>query len=387
MTSTGNHNRERKGPARSARLTTRGRWLLVFSVALLLLSISASSAAMLRVSLFGLLLLALAPALCRINLDGVSCALLLPETVYSGEKFFVEIRVENEKTDFCARDIEVIDRITTQESETSVHFRYVGPYEGVTAVIPTQIRQRGVHNVCEVRLTSLFPMGLVSTEETVESGGRIVVCPRPAMSRSVEDFLRSAVGHGGVHCNVSEGVDGEFRSVREYRFGDHPRRISWPLTARLQRLVVREWEQPRPLAVSIVFHSYEPQRTVVSQKSFELSLCLLSGLFEYLHGQGTPFELRASFNDWRTVAAPVDPAARRDVQLLLATSEMRKTKDFAEIRDIVAAGDSPSVVQLVVSNTPRDHWEGLLTPLSNPVFCIDNAYGRVLQPRKRHMEA
>jgi uncharacterized protein (DUF58 family) len=53
--------------------------------------------------------------------------------------------------------------------------------------------------------------------------------------------------------------EGEFRSLREYRPGDNPKRIHWPTSARLQKLYVREFERREMPSVLILLDSFVPE--------------------------------------------------------------------------------------------------------------------------------
>jgi uncharacterized protein (DUF58 family) len=164
---------------------------------------------------------------------------------------------------------------------------------------------------------------------------------------------------------------GEFRSLREFQSGDRVRLISWPLSARLGKLIVREMEQPGIQHCTVVFHSFQPPQTIVTHKSFERSLQILSGLFSYFRENSIPFEFVSSFNDWQRIPVPLDPESMRRALWTLAEARMTVSADFDAVRRAMEAELWRVEALVIVSNTPARLWAHRVPPYPVPVIGVD----------------
>ena len=120
----------------------------------------------------------------------------------------------------------------------------VGAGESVVVGSENTFVQRGVYPLETLTLSTSFPFGLFTKERDVPLPGELVVWPRsdrrvrpsaPPGARGRPQFSDSSVG--------TPGARGEYRGLREYRVGDDPRDIHWRTTAKIGRLVTREYEQ------------------------------------------------------------------------------------------------------------------------------------------------
>ncbi|MGI4849479.1 MAG: DUF58 domain-containing protein [Janthinobacterium lividum] len=93
--------------------------------------------------------------------------------------------------------------------------------------------QRGWLQAPRVRLSTSFPLGLLSAWSYWHPDLRVLVYPRPA-----EDFrpLPFASSTGAPGDGTSQSGDEEFAGIRPYQAGDSPRRLAWRQIARLDAL-------------------------------------------------------------------------------------------------------------------------------------------------------
>lgn len=113
-----------------------------------------------------------------------------------------------------------------------------------TARIPCE--KRGFYHLGPVGLASSFPLGLAEARRTADDSIRTLTI-YPEVFKILALPLRGApsqIHRGGYLLPEGAGA-AEFAGLREYRRGDNPRHVHWPTTARLNELMVREFE---PLA-------------------------------------------------------------------------------------------------------------------------------------------
>ena len=97
---------------------------------------------------------------------------------------------------------------------------------------------------------------------------------------------------GGVSKSGRRGVGTEFMELREYRPGDDIRSVDWKASSRLNRLVVKVFEQESFLNVAIVLDaSPSMYRGVVGHTRIEYAARLAVSLAEYLARRGDRYRL------------------------------------------------------------------------------------------------
>ncbi len=115
------------------------------------------------------------------------------------------------------------------------------------------IPRRGVYVVEWIRVTTLFPFGLVRRNAIIPLNREIIVHPAPAVLRDrlLAPDPAKTLGDGFEMPKVGED---EFYGLRDHRPGDRMRNISWRSTARLGKLVVREMRQQAESELDVVVH-------------------------------------------------------------------------------------------------------------------------------------
>ncbi|MBI2309067.1 MAG: DUF58 domain-containing protein [Rhodocyclales bacterium] len=118
-------------------------------------------------------------------------------------------------------------------------------------VVPVLCEKRGYYRLGPVGLASSFPLGLAEAGCSHNEGIQtLTIYPDvfPILSLPLRG-APSQIHRGGYLLPEGAGA-AEFSGLREYRRGDNPRHVHWPTTARLNELMVREYE---PLASACLY--------------------------------------------------------------------------------------------------------------------------------------
>lgn len=107
----------------------------------------------------------------------------------------------------------------------------------------TCMKRRGMYTVGPLKLTLSDPLGLFEPRRTIGDTMDFTVYPEILPLERVPIEGRSNVFSFGRENSLLAGRSLDFFGVREYAPGDPIRHIHWPSTARLGRLVVREFER------------------------------------------------------------------------------------------------------------------------------------------------
>ena len=167
--------------------------------------------------------------------------------------------------------------------------------------------KRGVERVELSYIGSLFPFGFLSKSLSGDLACDILVWPAPVEYRRfpVAAWRRLQPGESVARS----GQNGDLLTLRHYRAGDSHRQIHWKASARLQKLVVRQFSTDSEEAFTLWF------RTTTSlwknAEQFELLCSFAATLAEDLFKQG---KLNAVAVD-EEVAVPVRGV--RDVEAFL----------------------------------------------------------------------
>lgn len=120
-----------------------------------------------------------------------------------------------------------------------------------TLKVPVLCEKRGYYRLGPVGLASSFPLGLTEARSSRNDGLQTLTI-YPDVFTILALPLRGApsqIHRGGYLLPEGAGA-AEFSGLREYRRGDNPRHVHWPTTARLNELMVREYE---PLASACIY--------------------------------------------------------------------------------------------------------------------------------------
>ncbi|MFA5983993.1 MAG: DUF58 domain-containing protein [Methylococcaceae bacterium] len=112
--------------------------------------------------------------------------------------------------------------------------------------VPVLCEKRGLYTLGPVGLASSFPLGLAQAQRiTKQSLHSFTIYPKVFPILNLPLFGAPSQIHRGGYLLPEGAGAAEFSGLRAYRRGDNPHHIHWPTTARLNDLMVKEFE---PLA-------------------------------------------------------------------------------------------------------------------------------------------
>lgn len=116
----------------------------------------------------------------------------------------------------------------------------VRPDATARADIPIALPHRGRFPIERIRLATAFPFGLFRAWTWVHVPLSVIAWPVPRGRREPPPEASS----GGIALAVLRGGDEEWSSLREFRHGDSPRQVAWPVYARGRGLMIKTYESP-----------------------------------------------------------------------------------------------------------------------------------------------
>ncbi len=119
---------------------------------------------------------------------------------------------------------------------------------------------RGEQPIGPLTVTVRDRLGFNAEERIVPNSlTTLLVYPPYADIRKIEAMgaKRAAGRQFGSHRSRHKGIGSEFYGMREYIYGDEFRKIDWKASARLQKLIVREFETEKNVNMLIIMDSSE----------------------------------------------------------------------------------------------------------------------------------
>jgi uncharacterized protein (DUF58 family) len=101
-----------------------------------------------------------------------------------------------------------------------------------------ETRARGRMQAPRIRISSVFPLGLFRAWAWVHLDASAIVWPQPA----AHAVPVGGAGQDHTAFNARQPAGDDLSGVRDYQYGDSPRRIDWKALARSGELRVREYQ-------------------------------------------------------------------------------------------------------------------------------------------------
>lgn len=221
-----------------------------------------------------------------------------PQRAEEGETihFHVEVRNQGWLPRFMVEAVDCLPFIGaargtagTDEKTLGV-VAYIGGNAARSFDVPVLCEKRGFYQLGPVGLASSFPLGLAEARRHT-NGGVQTLTIYPDIFSIVALPLSgtpSEIHRGGFLLPEGAGA-AEFSGLREYRRGDNPRHVHWPTTARLNELMVKEFE---PLASASLYLALDLSADAnVGQgrhSSFEYAVRIAASIARYATNNNMP---------------------------------------------------------------------------------------------------
>jgi uncharacterized protein (DUF58 family) len=181
------------------------------------------------------------------------------------------------------------------------------------------------------------------------------------------------------------GPEGDFYGVREWRGGDGHRLIHWRSSARLGKLVVRQFAQPRNRDVAVVLDAWQPERPTADHlANVELAVSFAATvLADVCRRGGSSVYLAMSNPTPECLGAPASAALLQRLMEQLATVEAASGNELPALLASALPRIAEGAEIVLVSTRPTDLADAgrFAAVWSNPVLrdraqrirCIDTS--------------
>jgi len=251
--------------------------------------------------------------------------------------------------------VRVLHRILGEKDYTIHFFLKCLPVnktvEHTHSFIPSK---RGIHATGNLVISTSFPLGVFSFQKEYNPREQVVVYPKILDIRGgwINRIAHKSVASVLSYSYMPTSIPGTTRSLREYVPGDSPRHIHWPTSARLNKLLVREFEIE---SSGFVFIILDASDNYESEEYFELAVSSVASLLNACHIEGlvTMFATQDDAYDYFTDVKNDDWESQLEI---LARVMPVSSKPVCSIidqlhQDVLAENPKCSPTYILVSST------------------------------------
>ena len=179
---------------------------------------------------------------------------------------------------------------------------------------------RGRFRLGDLRLASAYPFGIVQFSRQIPvEPAEVLVFPRVVELTRLPEPLTADATTWGDQRRPQKGGRDEFTAVREYSRGDEMNRIHWTVSARHQKLMVREFEKTDRPALLIVLdcnRKFDVGRAPAS--TFEFAVTIAASMIRSASREGIPCHLATHGDHWQELTVQPHSADLYALHELLA---------------------------------------------------------------------
>ena len=180
-----------------------------------------------------------------------------PKHIFAHQPALVVVTLANRKKYISSFSL-LLEDLSQGKNMTNPQYALKIPaQQSVTITYPLTFTRRGLHRPGKIRLSTRYPFGFFHKSATyVETEDDILVYP------AIEKLQASEIPNLSVYAGEFESSrkgDGvEIHGVREYVRGDHHARIHWKSTAKLAKLMLKEFDDTQRKRISLVLDLTRP---------------------------------------------------------------------------------------------------------------------------------
>jgi len=282
-----------------------------------------------------------------VTLRGLEVQRKVPEGVCAGDLLVANVQLSNTRRYVGSWAVVVEEEIRREPSpngnqprrekpiRTGVLFPYVPAGQSRNGAYHGRLPQRGQYRFGPLKISTRFPFGLFS--RTIDLGQVRTLMVYPRLGRLTRAWeTRHRESFAGAHRRERRhGPEGDFYGVREWRTGDSRRWIHHRSSARVGKIVVRQFEQPRNHDVAVLVDLWQPKKPKQQhEENVELAVSFAATVVADLCRKGgTNLLLGTPGDEPEYVAGPASTQLLNDTMQRLAVAEAHQDDQLDKLLD------------------------------------------------------
>jgi uncharacterized protein (DUF58 family) len=274
------------------RFTQRGAYFVLIVFIISFATFNTGNNLLILILSFLLASMVVSGIVANLVLYGLKISLNLPEAVHAGQKAVFLITLYNLKKFFPSFALRLKGEEEKNSEETDFFlqektFPYVRAGQRIKLSLYCEFAHRGIYPVEGFEIKTTFPFGFFWRGRKLDANGRILVYPALLDLNPLSlDYNQQT---GTVERN-RRGLGSELYNIRDYQSGDNARFVHWKSSAKLKRLMVKDFAQEHEKAVHIAFSTYLPDRSELNLQQFEKAVSYVTSLAHHYRNRRREFQ-------------------------------------------------------------------------------------------------
>lgn len=231
------------------RVTPRGLFFVFLLLLIAMATFNTGNNLLILILSFLLAALIVSGMISNLALYGLNIRLDLPKTIHAGQTALFLLTLDNMKklAPSFALTLKGVRLSESDHADTTffsqeTRIPYVAAGQSFTARVECEFQKRGVYPIEGFEVTTKFPFGFFLRGRRVSAEGKITVYPA---LMEIGGLLRKYPKLQGPEFRNQKGQGTGLYNIRDYQKGDDARFVHWKSTAKLTRLMVKEFMQER----------------------------------------------------------------------------------------------------------------------------------------------
>ncbi len=233
----------------------------------------------------------------NVVLQGLRISLKIPDAIHAGQNAVFFLTLHNRKKFFPSFALRLkgeekahtkVEQIGCFVQEKT--FPYIRAGEKFRLDLHCEFNCRGTYSMDGFEVSTSSPFGFFLRVRKLRARLSIVVCPELCDLNSLfvhYPFLQ------GVKERGRKGPGSTLRNIREYQSGDSTRFVHWKSTAKIARLMIKDFEDEGDNPLDIVFSTYLPEYSPAALQQFEKVVSCFASLGRHYHSIGQEFDFNS----------------------------------------------------------------------------------------------
>lgn len=274
------------------RFTSRGTLFILTALTIAFASLNTGNNLLILILSVMLASLIVSGGFANMALRGLMVTLILPKHIHVDQRVIFYLTLENLKKwmPSCALRIrgrfepKSLPRRSAQAHLDEMEFPFLRAGEKKRLRLEHGFPERGLYSVDGFLIFTTFPFGFFRRGRKAEVRGQIVVFP--ALIEIERLFLRLPHLRDGSQEAPVKGPGSSVYNIRNYQSGDRARHVHWKSTAKLGRLMIKDFALEEDQPLHIVFSTALPDATERSRRQFEKAVSWIATLVHHHHSTG-----------------------------------------------------------------------------------------------------
>ena len=206
-------------------------------------------------------------------------SLQMPEDVYAMKQFLMRINIKNNKK-WLPTSPQLLQFYREMELSSPPFIPQLKPGATVQCKISHSFKRRGIYQIKNLKAHSTYPLGIFLHRHQLSLEEKEIIV-YPQIKPLKEFYLNGSLGHKALESFIRGGSFSLY-NIRDYIAGDEARFLHWKASAKLSKLMVKEFLQEEQRKVSILLDTSFPEKLdEYKREDFEEKVSLAASLIFY----------------------------------------------------------------------------------------------------------